>query len=173
MVRSLTSYPRAQARCRDGSVRRASAPGPRFDSRACPFLWGARTRSLVVRYPQPPHRVAGCWRAPSLGHFSRAYPGHFSRALKSSSRSAQRPEPGSSWHPVPSRQQRMCSPATSWPSSSLAPSRLPEHERVSPSFQVNTSTARGHPGVAVSLGGPIDAGCRGNLPPSGAPDRHW
>ena len=81
MVRSLTSYPQAQAqaqaRCRDGSVRRASAPGPRFDSRACPFLWGARTRSQVVRYQQPPHPVAGCWSAPSLGHFSRAYPGSF------------------------------------------------------------------------------------------------
>ncbi len=48
------SYAQAQARCRDGSVRRASAPGPRFDSRACPFFWGARTRSQVVRYPEAP-----------------------------------------------------------------------------------------------------------------------
>ncbi len=77
MVRSLTSYPQAQARCRDGSVRRASAPGPRFDSRACPFLWGARTRSQVVRYPRPPHRVAGGWHAPSLGHFLASIPGSF------------------------------------------------------------------------------------------------
>ncbi len=73
------SYPRAQARCRDGSVRRASAPGPRFDSRACPFLWGAL--SSIAWFASAKH-------APSLGHFSRTYPGHFSRALKNQSRNS-------------------------------------------------------------------------------------